>query len=288
MKIEKVYKYINRDGSVCHETVRYEPKAFRQRHTDKDGNVIWNLDGIEPILYRLPEITEAIRDGKTIFLVEGEKDADSLVSLGFQATTSPMGAGKWRDSYTFDLIGAKLCIIPDNDEAGRKHLALLKRELYPCCESIKIVTLPDGVKDVSDWIVGGGTKEKLEHIMEQIPIYCPPVITIPDPNLIQEIKNHADIIEVLRMYTEIEEENGKFKYHCTLHGEDRHASGVVYTDTNKAWCFVCDRGGDVIDIVELFGKMGKRSAILFLADYYGVNDRILPDRILKEKYDKYL
>ena len=41
-------------------------------------------------------------------MVEGEKDADALTALGLTATCNPMGAGKWRDSYTATLAGADL------------------------------------------------------------------------------------------------------------------------------------------------------------------------------------
>ena len=41
-------------------------------------------------------------------LAEGEKDADNMVSqFGLVATTSPMGAGKWRQSYAQMLSDPK-------------------------------------------------------------------------------------------------------------------------------------------------------------------------------------
>jgi DNA primase len=175
-KIVAIYQYKDLDGSVLHETVRYEPKDFRQRRPDGNGGYIWNLNGIEPILYRLPEITEAIRLGDVIFIVEGEKDADNLVKLGFEATTCPMGAGKWRMSYSFTLQGAKVVIIPDRDEAGRNHAQQIANQLYWLTECIKILILPGKGKDVSDWIKAGGTKEQLEDLINEAPVYMPLVV----------------------------------------------------------------------------------------------------------------
>ena len=46
--------------------------------------------------YRIDEVVKA----KHIFIVEGEKDADTCVEkLGFAASTNSMGAGKWRSEH---------------------------------------------------------------------------------------------------------------------------------------------------------------------------------------------
>ena len=39
------------------------------------------------------------RPSTTVFVVEGEKDADNLAALGLVSTTNVGGAGKWRESY---------------------------------------------------------------------------------------------------------------------------------------------------------------------------------------------
>lgn len=53
--------------------------------------------------------------------VGGEKDASRLADLGLVATTSPRGAGKWRDEYAARLTGVRIAVIPDNDEPGLRH-----------------------------------------------------------------------------------------------------------------------------------------------------------------------
>ena len=141
-KIVAIYQYRNLSGAVIHETLRYEPKDFRQRRPDGQGGYIWSLQGISPVLYRLPEITKAIKAEVPIFLTEGEKDADNLVKMGFEATTSAMGAGKWRKSYTEALRGALVLIIPDNDEAGWAHALNVLEEIYYEAECVKIVRIP--------------------------------------------------------------------------------------------------------------------------------------------------
>ena len=77
-RIVATYDYTDAQGHLLFQVVRYEPKDFRQRRrdpsdprADRDGWV-WNLHGIEPVLYRLPQVLQAVSAGRVVFLVEGE------------------------------------------------------------------------------------------------------------------------------------------------------------------------------------------------------------------------
>src|SRR5262245_36849109 len=120
-RIVATYDYVDEAGKLLFQVVRHEPKDFRQRRPDDRGGFIWNMQGVRRVLYRLPEVIQAVKDGKRIWLVEGERDVDSLAEQGLAATTSVGGAGKWRDEYGQVLRGARVAIIPDADEPGRKH-----------------------------------------------------------------------------------------------------------------------------------------------------------------------
>jgi DNA primase len=177
--IEKIYQYRNLDGSLCFEVVRYQPKNFRQRRPDGHGGYIWNLQGCDTVLYRLPEITDAIKRGEPVFIVEGEKDADNAVSkLGLQATTSAMGANKWCDAYSYSLRYATAFICPDSDAAGMKHAYAVADSLWEYCELVKIVRLrfpADAVKkkDLTDFIEQGGTADQIKALCDEAEIYLP-------------------------------------------------------------------------------------------------------------------
>ena len=171
-EVVAVYQYRNLAGEVAHETLRYFPKDFRQRRPGPDG-YIWSLRGIEPILYRLPEITKAIAQGTPIILCEGEKDADNLVKIGFEATTCAMGVNKWRDSYTKTLEGAHCLVCADKDDAGWSHALNILDKIYYDTECVKIIRLPGPGKDVSDWIEAGGTAEALRDLADNEPIIMP-------------------------------------------------------------------------------------------------------------------
>lgn len=175
-KVAKVYDYHDLGDNVIHQTVRYKPKDFRQRRPDGSGRYVWNLRGVEPVLYRLPEVVEAIAEGRTVFIVEGEQDADNARErLGITATTCPMGAGTWRPSYTKMFKGADAVLIPDNDGTGAKHMQDVATQLVEVAASVKIVELPglDKGGDLSDWIDAGGTGEQLSELVRAAGLYDP-------------------------------------------------------------------------------------------------------------------
>lgn len=155
---EVTYDYRGADGSLLFQVVRRHPKGFAQRQP----NGAWGLNGIAPVLYCLPELIAA-DPPRHVFVVEGEKDSDNVRSLGLVATTSPMGAGKWRDAYAESLRGRHVVLLPDDDEPGRKHMATIARSLLGVAASVRLVELPDLPEkgDVSDWLDAGGTREAL-------------------------------------------------------------------------------------------------------------------------------
>ncbi|MBL7107622.1 MAG: hypothetical protein ISS77_08480 [Phycisphaerae bacterium] len=166
-RIIKAYDYI-KNGQLIHQTVRKEPKDFFQRRPDGKDGWIWNLKGVETILYRHDEIIKADPD-ETIFIPEGEKDVDRLVALGLLATTCPMGAEKWKSSYSDTLKSRKVVILPDKDPSGERHMqqvALSLRNKVAEIKSIRLPGLPKG-GDVSDWLNNGGSKEQLIELVDQ-------------------------------------------------------------------------------------------------------------------------
>ncbi len=165
-KIVDTYPYPDENGVLLYEVVRLEPKGFRQRRPDGKGKWIWNLDGVRRVPYHLPELLA--KPKRAAFVVEGEKDVESLERLGLLATTNPGGAGKWGklDPAAVETAfrGRPVVILPDHDEPGRKHARDVARRLLPIAGSIRILELPGNGKDVSNWIEAGGTAEELKKL----------------------------------------------------------------------------------------------------------------------------
>jgi hypothetical protein len=117
--VERI-EYRNPDGSPVLTKDGKPKKRFRQKRPDPDrpGEWIWNVDGVPVVLYRLPELIEAIAAEFFVLIVEGESKVDLLRSWNVPATCCAMGAGKWRDEHSAFLRDAHVMLLPNNDAPG--------------------------------------------------------------------------------------------------------------------------------------------------------------------------
>lgn len=147
-QIVATYDYADEQGNLIYQVVRLEPKSFRQRQPDNQGGWKWTMDGVTRILFQLSEVLVS----KFVIVCEGEKDCVNLGKLGFVATTSVGGAGKWLDAYSESLKGKEVVVIPDADKPGRDHAAAVVKSLTDKADWIKVVPMPEPHKDASDFI----------------------------------------------------------------------------------------------------------------------------------------
>jgi 5S rRNA maturation endonuclease (ribonuclease M5) len=156
-KVVAEYPYTDEQGEVLYVVRRLEPgydgerKTFRQFRPDGSPGV----KGIRRVLYRLPEVLAEAKAGGTIFVVEGEKDADNLAKIGAVATCNVTGAGKWHDDYVRCLRGAgEVVVICDRDDPGRKHAAQVVESVERAGIPVRALEPAKG-KDVSDHLAAG-------------------------------------------------------------------------------------------------------------------------------------
>lgn len=161
--IETTYSYQNALGDEVYQVVRMKPKSFRQRH-QVDGFWTWSMDGVERVLYHLPQILNS----QQVWVVEGEKDADNLVEIGFIATCNVGGAGKWLDAYTESLAGKDVVICGDNDKPGEEHVQKVFDSICGVAKTVRILKLPKTVKDASDFIAGHKSQADAKNALESI------------------------------------------------------------------------------------------------------------------------
>lgn len=205
-RIIETYDYTDEKGVLLYQKVKYGPKEFLTKDDPKslfrrpnpdnppdldnraDANDpednrlhwIWNLDNTRRVLYRLPEISDSVNiaSGKTLYICEGEPDVESLREIGLLATTNPFGALGWQDDFSESLSDYRsVVILPDNDEPGKKGaektLESLQSLPYPGIAEIRIIELPglDKGGDVTDWLNGPGSKQKLLTLVkDRLPI----------------------------------------------------------------------------------------------------------------------
>ena len=168
------YRYRDARGQVVRTVVRNAPGSvnrFSQRGDTKG----------HPPLYRLPRVIEAVREGTTVYIVEGEKDVHALEAVGAVATTSPMGAGSWGKVDPSPLRGAHVVVVPDQDDAGRRYLADVLASLDGLAASVNVAA-PRVGKDAADHVAAGHGLDTLvpDEAPETVPVGAPVVTTLAD------------------------------------------------------------------------------------------------------------
>jgi hypothetical protein len=199
--IVAAYDYLDENGVLLFQVCRFDPKDFRQRHSDpnKPGEWIWSVKGVRQVPYRLPELSEKISLEQLVFVVEGERDVDRLWSIGVPATCNAGGAGKWKPEHSEHFENADVVIIPDHDPQkrnpqtggpmfhpdgrpifpGQDHAEAVALALGTIAKRVRILDLatawpampPKG--DISDWLDSGGSAEALYALVEALPTWSP-------------------------------------------------------------------------------------------------------------------
>ena len=157
-QVVATYAYTDETGAELFYAERRMPKDFRQ-YRMVNGRKVWTLGigqpgGVRLVLYRLPRVLEAVKNGETVFVTEGEKDVHAIEAAGGVATCNPMGAGKWRPEYGDVLKGATVIVVADKDPAGYAHAAEVRADLAAKAASVTVVEAAEG-KDASDHLAAG-------------------------------------------------------------------------------------------------------------------------------------
>lgn len=162
-KLVATYTYQRADGTPDVHVDRWEPGEERRSKTFRprlESAKSYGLPGDHPrVLYRLPEVLAAVDSGRTVYLCEGEKDADTAHgAFGVCATTMLGGTGGWsavKDHAVALLHGATVVIVADADTGGRKHAAQAFADLIDHCRDVQILEPAVG-KDLADHVDDGG------------------------------------------------------------------------------------------------------------------------------------
>lgn len=155
------YKYTDEHGKHLYSAIRKPLPDGKKKFVQRQANGDWSMAGVVRVLYNLPAVVKS----PVVFVVEGEKDVETLRDVGLVATTNVGGAGKFLQSYAKWLEGKTVYILPDNDEPGKKHAQDVKAILGHGT----IIELPVGPKeDITDWFKAGATKDDLKKLIDEV------------------------------------------------------------------------------------------------------------------------
>lgn len=156
-RVKERYVYVDERGRGLFVVCRTTDKQFPTWNPTARR---WKLGDARRVLYRLPEVLTAAKDGGTVYVCEGEKDVHAVEAAGAVATCNPGGAGKWRPEYSETLRGAHVVVVADRDEPGRSHAAKVAASLKGIAASVRTVEPVEG-KDAADHLAAGHTLSEL-------------------------------------------------------------------------------------------------------------------------------
>ena len=178
-RVVQTFDYTDADGVPLYQVLRYEPKDFRVRRPDptRPANWLWSVDATDRVLYRLPDVIDALAHDRRVWIVEGERDADAMTKEQAPGTaTTSGGSQSWRPEFAELFRGATdVVILPDNDEPGQAYAEAVAASLHEVGASVRVVQLP-GVPpkgDVSDWLEAGGDWDALEELVQATRFWAP-------------------------------------------------------------------------------------------------------------------
>lgn len=162
--VEATYVYQHADGTPLWTVERWaNPKDFR---------VVPALPPpAERMLYNLPWLDYARRARQVVYVVEGEKDVETLREYGLIGTCNVGGAGvgKWLPHYAESLAELDVVVLADNDEPGIRHARAVYRSVREHARSASLAR-PVWGKDVTELLTAGYPIDHVEPVPEEAPL----------------------------------------------------------------------------------------------------------------------
>lgn len=167
-KLIKLYRFEDENNKTLYFTAKFStPKKKEIRYFSiVDGQVKWNRSS-DAVPYNFYRLTRALKENKPIFIVEGEKDVDTISHLGYIATSL-----KGIKNLQINIFkNANVYSIADTGEAGEKYQEHIWYELKDKVKHFKVVELPNidnlgDNADVTDWFKDGHTKDEFKEAIK--------------------------------------------------------------------------------------------------------------------------
>jgi 5S rRNA maturation endonuclease (ribonuclease M5) len=137
-------------------TYRYDDGRTVKRFYDDRGKkrFVQTGAGATSTLYHLAQL-QRTPPGRTVFLVEGEKDVHAIEAAGGVATTAPQGADSFHKVDVTPLAGHRITVVVDRDAAGDKWAAQVYAKLNGVVEERPTFVYAKDGKDAADHIAAG-------------------------------------------------------------------------------------------------------------------------------------
>lgn len=226
-------------------------RGFNKYRTFPEKNYFYDK-GFKAALFGL----EQLQGSTWCVLAEGELDALRLASVGIPAVSGTGGAGTFKYEWVQELPKHVL-ICYDTDTAGKENAL----KVHWAIPGSRIIELPQDCKDVTDYLVMH-TKEDFEQLIHKsVVIPKPPVVISyrsvkPRPKL--EKGEDIQRAKSVPLTDFIQFRQGKAN--CIWH-EEHTPSMHYYPESNRVYCYGCNKWGDVIDVLMKLENLSMKDAI---------------------------
>jgi hypothetical protein len=143
---------------------------------------------------------DALQGHEEIILTSGESDALALLTLGFDNVIATTTGESNLPASAVDQLAKKVKVfVPyDNDVAGQKGVREVgKRIGY---DRTWLVRLPEGVHDVNDYLVTGGTSDGFQPLLE-----AAVQLDIPSISTVAEALNRLEMEKAIGTWDDVDE-----------------------------------------------------------------------------------
>ena len=150
--------------------------VIQEKRIDSDGNkeFLWRRSsgayglpkGTKLHLYNAEIVSIAAEQGRNIYLVEGAKDAETLIKIGACATTTGSSSSNFEPHHCELLRDATVIALYDNDLPGMKYCKRAVNTLRAYAAELSVVHL-DGLRrggDITNWFENHDADEFREYV----------------------------------------------------------------------------------------------------------------------------
>lgn len=176
------YPYVDHENRLVQEVIREEctaegerHKQFRQLFVTREGRRVKRKpEEFYPVLYRAPQVVAAVKAGREVWLLEGEKDVHTAERLGLVATTNTQGGKSFPADLVEEFTNARVVVVLDRDSTGWARGVDLHAKLTAVGANV-LLRLPDleGAKtDFTDHVEAGKGLDELQWVVvEEVAVW---------------------------------------------------------------------------------------------------------------------
>lgn len=161
-KLIKLYRFEDiQDNTLYYKAKFLTSNKKELRYYSFDGKNIKMKRNSEEVPYNYYKLYTDLNNQKPVFIVEGEKDADTLNYIGFTATS--LKGIKYLETGIFE--NSKVYFVGDTGKAGVEYKNFVFNALKDSVDSFNLIELP-GIEelgdnaDVTDWFQAGHSKDE--------------------------------------------------------------------------------------------------------------------------------